>query len=78
MNLFHKQPSNKLPVKDEAQYPGPAINVQGSFHVPITSQQQAKIIHLQQSDFAPRPSNGRTAGVGMSNPAFEESNTTHL
>ncbi|XP_017018575.1 facilitated trehalose transporter Tret1 isoform X2 [Drosophila kikkawai] len=80
MNLLRKQPSNKLPVKDEAQYPGNAINVDGmqSFHVPITSQQQAKIIHLQQSDFAPRPPNGRTAGVGMSNPAFEESNTTHL
>ncbi|XP_017071863.1 facilitated trehalose transporter Tret1 isoform X1 [Drosophila eugracilis] len=78
MNLLRKQPNNKLPVKDEAQYPGNAINVQGSFHVPITSQQQAKIIHLQQSDFTPRPQNGRSAGVGMSNPAFEESNTTHL
>ncbi|XP_052835549.1 facilitated trehalose transporter Tret1 isoform X2 [Drosophila gunungcola] len=78
MNLLRKQPSKKLPITDDAQHPGSAINVQGSFHVPITSQQQAKIIHLQQSDFAPRPQNGRAAGVGMSNPAFEESNTTHL
>ncbi|XP_033163959.1 facilitated trehalose transporter Tret1 isoform X1 [Drosophila mauritiana] len=79
VNLLRKQPSNKLPIKDEAQVPGNTINMQGNFQVPITSQQQAKIIHLQQSDFTPRSQNGRTAGgVGLSNPAFEESNTTHL
>ncbi|XP_017088655.2 facilitated trehalose transporter Tret1 isoform X6 [Drosophila bipectinata] len=80
MNLLRKQPSAKLPIKEETPYPANTINVESmqSFHVPITSQQQAKIIHLQQSDFAPRPQNGRTPNAGMTNPAFEESNTTHL
>ncbi|KAH8318796.1 hypothetical protein KR074_006553, partial [Drosophila pseudoananassae] len=80
MNLLRKQPSAKLPIKEEAPYPANTINVESmqSFHVPITSQQQAKIIHLQQSDFTPRPQNGRTPNAGMTNPAFEESNTTHL
>ncbi|KPU80207.1 uncharacterized protein Dana_GF18437, isoform B [Drosophila ananassae] len=80
MNLLRKQPSAKLPIKEETPYPANTLNVESmqSFHVPITSQQQAKIIHLQQSDFTPRPQNGRTANTGMTNPAFEESNTTHL
>lgn len=80
MNLLRKQPSAKLPIKEETPYPANTLNVESmqSFHVPITSQQQAKIIHLQQSDFTPRPQNGRTANAGMTNPAFEESNTTHL
>ncbi|XP_026850637.1 facilitated trehalose transporter Tret1 isoform X1 [Drosophila persimilis] len=78
MNLLRKQPKTKPPIKDEIQMPGNAINVDTmqSFHVPITSQQQSKIIHLQQSDFTPRTAqNGRS---GATNLAFEESNTTHL
>ncbi|XP_022223288.2 facilitated trehalose transporter Tret1 isoform X2 [Drosophila obscura] len=79
MNLLRKQPKTKTPIKDAIQMPGNAINVDTmqSFHVPITSQQQSKIIHLQQSDFTPRATqNGRN---GATNLAFEESsNTTHL
>ncbi|KAH8278702.1 hypothetical protein KR018_007521, partial [Drosophila ironensis] len=81
VNLLRKEPNTKLPVKEETPYPANAINVEGmqSFHMPITPQQQAKIIHLQQSDFTPRAQNGRSAqNAGMTNPAFEESNTTHL
>ncbi|KAH8417184.1 hypothetical protein KR222_005930, partial [Zaprionus bogoriensis] len=76
MNLLRKQPATK--VIEKPQHPGPANVIQldnlQNLHVPISSQQQAKIIHLQQSDFAPASSL-----VGATNHAFEEgSNTTHL
>lgn len=48
-----------------------------NLHVPISSQQQAKIIHLQQSDFAPVAA--ESSHGGATNLAYEEScNTTHL
>ncbi|XP_017848501.1 facilitated trehalose transporter Tret1 isoform X2 [Drosophila busckii] len=68
VNLFSKQPPAASLEKPQNQNAIQLDNLQ-NLHVPISTQQQAKIIHLQQSDFAP----------GHTNPAFEESNnTTHL
>ncbi|XP_068157840.1 facilitated trehalose transporter Tret1 isoform X1 [Drosophila tropicalis] len=85
MNLFHKQAALKSPkssTMEQNQTPANVINMDNlqNLHVPISSQQQAKIIHLQQSDFAPRSQdqNGARAAGGATNLAFEEHNTTHL
>lgn len=79
MNLLRKGPPSKAIEKP----PNPSTtniiqldNLQ-NLHVPISSQQQAKIIHLQQSDFAPVAEESSPSGA--TNHAYEEScNTTHL
>ncbi|KAL7728352.1 hypothetical protein ACLKA6_007446 [Drosophila palustris] len=86
MNLLRKQPSaREIEKQQQRQSIGNPMqsnaihldNLQ-NLHVPISSQQQSKIIHLQQSDFAPQ-SNTNSSLRGTTNPAFEESsNTTHL
>ncbi|KAH8310930.1 hypothetical protein KR044_003484, partial [Drosophila immigrans] len=79
MNLLRKQPSKKEIEKQQQTQPSNAIHLDNlqNLHVPISSQQQAKIIHLQQSDFAPQTGNNPLRGT--TNLAFEEnSNTTHL
>ncbi|EDV93542.1 facilitated trehalose transporter Tret1 isoform X2 [Drosophila grimshawi] len=79
MNLLRKQPKQK----DSEKQPNLNLNTTNNavmqldnlqnLHIPISSQQQAKIIHLQQSDFAPQ------TGGGATNLAFDgNTNTTHL
>ncbi|XP_051864044.1 facilitated trehalose transporter Tret1 isoform X1 [Drosophila albomicans] len=79
MNLLRKQPSPKELEKQQQTQPSNVIHLDNlqNLHVPISSQQQAKIIHLQQSDFAPQANSNPLRGA--TNHAFEESsNTTHL
>ncbi|XP_034488898.1 facilitated trehalose transporter Tret1 isoform X2 [Drosophila innubila] len=78
MNLLRKQPSPKEIEKQQQPNQSNAIHLDNlqNLHVPISSQQQSKIIHLQQSDFAPQTNRSLS---GTANLAFEESsNTTHL
>lgn len=78
VNLLRKQPSPREIEKQQHSNQSNAIHLDNlqNLHVPISSQQQAKIIHLQQSDFAPQTNSSLR---GTTNPAFEESsNTTHL
>lgn len=79
INLLRKG----LPLKVIEKPPNPSTtnviqldNLQ-NLHVPISSQQQSKIIHLQQSDFAPVAAESSLGGT--TNHAYEDScNTTHL
>ncbi|KAH8359792.1 hypothetical protein KR093_008883, partial [Drosophila rubida] len=79
VNLLRKQPSSKEIEKQQQTQQSNALQLDNlqNLHVPISSQQQAKIIHLQQSDFAPQTSSNPLRGA--TNLAFEEhNNTTHL
>ncbi|XP_064549236.1 facilitated trehalose transporter Tret1 isoform X2 [Drosophila montana] len=85
MNLLRKQPPQTASEKQPNQSMNPTNAIQldnlQNLHVPISPQQQAKIIHLQQSDFTPRTTLERSGSSlgGATNLAFEESsNTTHL
>ncbi|XP_023178926.2 facilitated trehalose transporter Tret1 isoform X2 [Drosophila hydei] len=88
LNLLRKQPRQHESEKQQSPPTNGTNAIQldnlQDLHMPVGSQQQTKIIHLQQSDFVPqthmeRPTSRGPSLVGVTNPAFEEtSNTTHL
>ena len=74
-NLLRKSKSEPA---DEKKPKDIALDNLNNLHIPIGPYVEANIIRLQQSDVLPQQQVNSSPLQGHSNPAFEESNTTHL